>query len=573
MRFSLPVLFSLSAVGVSHVVGDQSCPSLSSTLKFTGLNASVLRSEYITAYTNITIGGGQGLYCQNFTVPEVDICRVTLDVHTSARSESFIEVWLPSGKQSGAWNGRFLSTGGGGLSGCVDYNSMVLTTSMGFAATGDNSGHNGTTGNGTSFLNNADVVIDFSYRARHSAAVAGKQIVKQYYGQSHKKSYYLGCSTGGRQGLKAAQMYPEDYDGIVAGSPASNFNHLASWYVKLPSSHQPCANVFFRSGHFITLTGLNASDPRWLNLAQWTAVHAEVLKQCDPLDGVLDGILEDSSICNFNPETLLCSSDKNQTACLTNVQAQTVRHVFSPVYGLNNTYIHPRLSPSAELPAFTGIGFGALAGGLIGPGPQWYQNAIYNDPNWDPTTFNAKDIAYADSLDARNGYVSSYSGDLSAFQKNGGKLISYHGGADPIIPGEQAMRYYGHVATTMNATHTQLDDFFRTFRISGMGHCSGGVGAWEFGQQLVARNASNSVLSDLVKWVENGTAPDTLVGTKFVNDTSTLGVQLQRAHCRYPYRTTYKGSGNPNVTSSWGCELIADWNECGGPSDKLPKLC
>ncbi|KAL1305750.1 hypothetical protein AAFC00_007331 [Neodothiora populina] len=548
----------LAALLVSHAAQSAaaatSCPDLRSTLSFTDLNGTVIRSEYIPAWTNVTVGGEQGLWCMNYTVPEVDICRVTLNIGTSPQSNTFVEVWLPSGSGDDAWNGRFLSTGGSGLSGCVDYGAMVYTSSLGFAATGDNSGHNGTAGNGTAFLNNNDVVIDFSYRARHSAVLAGKIIVRQFYGEPHNKSYYYGCSTGGRQGLKAAQMFPNDFDGIIAGAPASDFNHLASW-----------------SGHFITLTGLNESDPRWLGVTEWTAVHAEVLKQCDPLDGVLDGILEDSSICNFNPETILCSRT-NSTGCLTPEQAHAVREVFSPVYGVNGSFVMPRLSPSAELAAFLGMGFGALAGGLVGPGPQWYQNVIYNNTSWDPTTFNALDIAYADSLDAQHGYVSSFYGDLSAFRAAGGKLISYHGGADPVIPGEQAMRYYNHVASTMNASHTDLDGFFRLFRISGMGHCESGNGAWAFGQTIDARNASTAILLDLVDWVEKGEAPEVMVGTKFVNDTSADGIEFERPHCRYPYRTTFK-EGNPNITSSWGCEYIEDWNVCGGSSDRLPKLC
>lgn len=205
------------------------CSSLASSLVLIDVNATIYSSEYITANTTIIFTGGQEV-CQNSTTPEVDICRVTFEVYTSARSSSFIEVWLPSGTASStAWNGRLVSSGGGGLSGCVDYDTMVYTSGLGFATTGDNSGHNGTAGDGTPFLDNSDVVIDFSYRARHAAAVVGKQVVKQYYGSAHKKSYYFGCSTGGRQGLKAAQMYPGDYDGIIAGSPASNFNHLAAW--------------------------------------------------------------------------------------------------------------------------------------------------------------------------------------------------------------------------------------------------------------------------------------------------------------------------------------------------------
>lgn len=185
---------------------------------------------------------------------------------------------------------------------------------------------------------------------------------------------------------------------------------------------------------------------------------------------------------------------------------------------------------------------------------------------------NALDYAYADSLDAEHGYISTYQGDLSAFRKRGGKVITYHGLADPIITGEQSMRYYRHVANTMQLSHTELDDFYRLFRISGMGHCSGGNGAWAFGQVPAAANASENVLWDVVRWVENGTAPDRLVGTKWFDDVSANGIELQRAHCRYPYRTTYVG-GNPNITTSWDCKLIEDWDRCGGPSDLLPKLC
>ena len=203
---------------------------------------------------------------------------------------------------------------------------------------------------------------------------------------------------------------------------------------------------------------------------------------------------------------------------------------------------------------------------------QWYQNVVYNNQNWDPLTLNAWDIVEADSLDALHGNVSSFTGDLSGFRASGGKLIAYHGGADPIISGEQTMRYYTHVADTMNATSKDLDEFFRFFRISGMSHCSGGDGAWMIGQNNGAKNGSAQVLLELVDWVEKGKAPDRLVGTKFVDDKVANGVEIERPHCRYPYRTTYVG-GNPNVTESWGCEYINDWNVCGGPNDRLPKLC
>lgn len=547
-------LLVLLASAPLSIAASRSCPSLASSVKLSGVEGKVLDSRLYragqTGFVNST-SLGQSTECQATFTPEVDVCRVAVNVTTSYRSSSYIEIWLPSD-----WNGRILSTGDGGLAGCVDYANLQYTTSLGFAATGDNGGHDGSTG--IQFYNNADVIVDFSYRSRHSAIVVGKQILQSYYGKQHKTAYHFACSTGGRQGLKAAQMYPEDYDGIVAGSPASDFNHLCAW-----------------SGHFLTLTGQNASDPRFLSSAQWQAVNTEVFHQCDLLDGVADMILEDSSICAFNPETLLCTrgtETSHLTTCLTETQVQTVRNVFSPLLGVNNTFLYPRLSPSAEAAADQPAPFAYLNGNLEGPGTGWFSYAVYNDLSWDPTTLNALDVAYADSLDAEHGYISSFSGDLSKFRDRGGKLIQYHGMSDPIITGEQSMRYYTHVANTMKASNKDLDKFYRFFRISGMGHCSGGNGAWAFGQIEAAQNASTNVLWEVVNWVEKGIAPDTLVGTKWVNDNPADGIEFQRAHCRYPYRTTFKG-GNPNKTESWGCDFIENWDVCGGPSSRLPILC
>lgn len=163
-------------------------------------------------------------------------------------------------------------------------------------------------------------------------------------------------------------------------------------------------------------------------------------------------------------------------------------------------------------------------------------------------------MAYADELDPAN--ISTWNGDISAFRAKGGKLQTYHGLADPAISSENSARYYNHVSETMNLLHTDLDDFYRFYRISGMSHCFGGVGAWEIGQSSsdVPATASHNILFSLIDWVEKGRAPDTILGTKYINDTKSLGVRFQRNHCRYPYRNKYIG-GDPNVPSSWNCEL------------------
>ncbi|KAI9740282.1 MAG: Tannase and feruloyl esterase [Cirrosporium novae-zelandiae] len=520
---------SVLSAPLNSTAQQVSCTRFANSLNID--NTIVISSEHVIAGSNITMTGGQTV-CQITQKVDANVCRVALNVTTSSSSSNLVEVWLPDNQ---SWNGRFISTGNGALKGCIQYDDLSYTTSMGFATTGDNGGHDG--GTGEPFLNNNEVVLDFSWRALHSAVVVGKELTQLYYGTPHKKSYYLGCSTGGRQGLKSVQMFPSDFDGVSAGAPAADFNHLTDW-----------------SGHFYLLTGANTSDPRFLTYDQWTTVHNEVLKQCDkPLDGVADGIVEDPSICDFEPETLICTSNStNSSTCLTSIQAQTVRNVFAPLYGSNNRFLYPRLTPSAGLPAAASGGI--LSGTTDTPALGWFRYAVYNDSSFDVTTLDESDYDYSDSLDELHGNISSWSGDLSSFRDRGGKLITYHGMSDPTISGENSMRYYNHVSQTMNSSSTSLDSFYRFFRISGMYHCTGGNGAWAFGQKRIARNATMNVLKSLVAWVENGTAPDVMVGTKWVDDDETKGVEIERPHCRYPYRTTYVG-GNPNVTAGWTCKL------------------
>lgn len=193
---------------------------------------------------------------------------------------------------------------------------------MGFATVGANNGHNGT--RGTSFYHNNEVVADFAYRSIHTGVVVGKEITEAYYKENYTKSYYLGCSTGGRQGFKSAQSFPDDFDGIVAGAPAVGFNNLTSW-----------------SGRFLLVQGTNTSAS-FLTPYEWVLVHEEILVQCDAIDGVVDGIVEDPLLCNFRPESMLCAPG-NTTNCLTAPQVVAVRETFSPCYGVDGALIFPAM--------------------------------------------------------------------------------------------------------------------------------------------------------------------------------------------------------------------------------------
>ncbi|KAJ9156239.1 Carboxylic ester hydrolase [Pleurostoma richardsiae] len=523
--FSASALTSLLAA-VTCQTFDQTCATIGESIAIP--NATVWFSEYIAGGTNITFPDNDPSCTRPSQVVDVDICRIALQVDTSARSNISMEVWLPQN-----WTGRFLSTGNGGTGGCIQYEDMAYTAALGFSTVGTNNGHNGT--RGTSFYQNLDVIEDFAYRAMHTGVVVGKQISSAFYAAEHTKSYYLGCSTGGRQGFKAAQAFPEDFDGIVAGAPAISFNNLTSW-----------------SGHFYLLTGAPGSSS-FVSSDLWSVIHDDIIKQCDGIDGYVDGIIEDPRLCDYRPESLICAAGSN-SSCLTGTQAETVRAIFSPLYGVNGSLVYPRMQPGSEL---TGASALLYSGTPFIYTVDWFRYAIYNDPSWDPATLGPADYAEAAAKNLFN--IETWEGDLSAVKDRGTKILHYHGLQDGIISSENSPRYYDHVARTMNLPTSALDDFYRFFRISGMGHCGGGPGATFIGNQM-ASNATldpdGNVLMAMVRWVEEGIAPETVTGTAYVNGTKDSGqVAFTRRHCKYPLRNTYSGKGDPTSPDSWDCIL------------------
>ncbi|KAF2106849.1 tannase and feruloyl esterase [Lophiotrema nucula] len=486
-------------------------------------NATVYFSQFVAAGTNLSLPDRNVTCGVPYQVISTDTCRVALYVATSNRSGINMEAFLPAN-----WTGRFLSTGNGGVGGCIGYDDMAYTASLGFATVCTNNGHNGSSGG--AFYNNPEVVEDFAYRAMHTGVVVGKEISNTFYGEPHKKSYYLGCSTGGRQGFKEAQDFPEDFDGIVAGAPAFAFNNLSSW-----------------SGHFYK-DGGNATAPTFVPTDYWPVIHQDILDQCDALDGYVDGIIEDPLLCNYDPSGLACGA--NGTAhCLTRPQIETVHKYFSPLYGLNGSLVYPRMQPGSEIQAayiyYTGQPFPYTM--------DWYRYAIYNDLTWNPLTLNATDYANAANKNPFN--IETWKGDLSAVKERGAKILHYHGQMDAIISSDNSPRYYEHVSKTMGLAPEQLDEFYRFFRISGTSHCAGGDGASVIGQNInsvESLDPNQNVLTAVVKWVEEGIAPESIIGTKWVNDTQSLGVDYQRAHCKWPKRNTFVG-GNAKEIGAWKC--------------------
>jgi len=207
------------------------------------------------------------------------------------------------------------------------------------------------------FANNSDVVEDFAIRSLHTGVVVGKELTKQFYGTAHKKSYYLGCSTGGRQGFKSVQSYPLDFDGVLAGAPALNYPNLNSW-----------------SAHFYPIFG-DPGNATFVPVGLWAAIHQEILNQCDGIDGVVDGIVEDPELCRFRPEALQCPpGTTNSSTCLTSTQVGAVRQAFTDFYGVDGKLIYPRMQPGSEIIASLVY----YTGGPFSYSSDWFKYVVYS---------------------------------------------------------------------------------------------------------------------------------------------------------------------------------------------------
>jgi feruloyl esterase len=305
-------------------------------------NTTILSASYVSAGTSFPTPGS----CQSTALSTADICRVYAVVNTTADSSLKLEIWLPD-----TWYGRILTVGNGGIGGCqhvqlsdrsiardnplilgISYEYIDYGTSLHFATIGSDNGHDGMTG--VPFLNHPEVIHDYAHRSVHVATAIGKQVVEAYYRAAPSKSYYFGCSTGGRQGVQSALMYPEDYDGIVGGAPTVNFNHLVGW-----------------SG--VTTRYLGAphgeSSPAYIPKTLMAVVSKEILRQCDSLDGLVDGIISEPDDCDFDPEVLLCSEGASNEGCLTRPQVDALHKLYQPLYGSDGRELYPRFDPGSEV--------------------------------------------------------------------------------------------------------------------------------------------------------------------------------------------------------------------------------
>lgn len=457
-------------------------------------------------------------------------CRVTVAMTPSADSTVNVELWMP--RQD--WNGRFLGNGSGGGAGAMLYfTGLVEGLKRGFASAITDLG---TAPDPNLAIDHPERWRDFGYRANHEMTVAGKALVSAYYRTAAKTSYFQGCSTGGQQALTIAQRYPDDYNGIVAGAPAQNRTHLHA--------------MFVRNLQALTAPGAAMSQGK-LNV-----VTGKVLAACAGKDGgaPVDNYLSDPRRCNFDPETLPKCSVVDNDACLTAPQ----------LAALKTTWNGP-LNPRTGERIFTGLPLGsesavfglAFQGDTVNwPSQQLYMFKWALGSGWNYTSFDfdhdmdAVDARLAASLNANDA-------NLAPFKATGGKLIMYNGTADPGVPFQSSLEYYERVVTAQGGDLSATQNFFRYYLVPGMGHCSsitGGPGVGDFGQPYsphVPKDSSRDMLLKLVDWVENKSAPDSILATRFA-DPSGAAIAMERPLCTYPKLPSYQG-GDATKASSFQC--------------------
>jgi feruloyl esterase len=435
-----------------------------------------------------------------------EFCRVAATITPVADSEIKIEVWMPAGAR---WNGNLQSVGNGAWAGTISYPAMATALADGYAAASTDTGHTG--GNPANFIpGHPEKVIDFAYRAVHEMTVAAKAIAASNYGRPPAKSYFNGCSTGGRQALAEAQRYPGDYDGIISGAPANYVTHLQG------------AQVW-------TATLVNKDEASRIPQAKFAAIKEAALAACDALDGVKDGVIENPLRCNFDPQMLACKGADADT-CLTPAQVEAARKTYAGPKDSRGRSLFPGVEPGSE------SGWNTLSGArAMGLADETYRFLVFKDDTWNYLTFDAeRDMALADRTIAST--MNSTDPNLRPFFQRGGKLLMYHGWADPGIAPRNSVNYYNSVIEIVGPAAASS---IRLFMVPGMGHCAGGDGTSTF-NMVAALNA----------WVASGAPPASIPASRTRNGQ----VDRTRPLCAFPQTAQYNGTGATDDAANFTCK-------------------
>ena len=522
----MAALVCSSALIPSEVVAAQ-LPSCS------GLAAGLLAGEGVSAATSAVqlAAGGHLSYCLvNITVSELAGQK---DGYLPGQKQMInIGVGLPlspadggTGGSVGAWNKRIQDLGGGGYAGSVG--PVTPATDARYVGSSTDTGHPASAG-GTFALNpdntlNLGLIRDFAFNGIHQQAVWTKKLTAMYYGEGAEFTYWNGCSTGGRQGHQQAQKYPNDFDGILAGAPAFNWDRF------IPAEQW---------GEIV----MNQEVGAPISVAKLQATTQSSIAACDALDGITDGVIQDPRACHFKASALTCTG--NPATCLTSAEASAVNKIWDGPPG-----------PKAGERLWFGLERGTTFLGLDGPSPfsistQWLQYWVHQNPGFDWHTITEANFAqeFQQSELKFHDVIGTDDPDLSGFRDHGGKMIIYHGLADLLIMPRGSYNYYNR-ATKHAGGLSQVQKFYRFFPYPGNSHCGGNPD--QPNAPLIDSSSSGGLFQALVNWVEHDAAPDSIIAYNNANPTLAT---VSRPICKYPDKLVHKGAGSTNVASSFVCQ-------------------
>jgi feruloyl esterase len=538
----------LAACSGGSSPGSSPTPTANTSTTLTVIKPVVDCSQL--AAIDITDIGGAGSSITSATVTTATVNGTSISLcavkGVLAPANNF-EVALPVS----TWTQRFAELGCGGLCGTLDdptqqssfsftYN-CPLVQQGGFVTAATDMGH--TSAATDNWTTDTQKQADFAYRGQHITTLAAKKLIKAYYGQAQKYSYFVGCSDGGREALMAAQRYPTDYNGIIAGAPASHFQIQNSMYhgwsvVSNSTTGTSTGNVVLYGDKIALL-------------------HTAVLQACADTP---DGLISDPRTCKFQPASIECPVGATDTSnCLTSAEVDAASKIYGgpldaatheimqagrPEFGSEYSWCGveaPGVPPGPPQPGSPCLAAGVTTSAQAATAPVPVSSGLfsynivtgaYNLIFTTPTTidgFGYTDASfYTNALMTNHALYDSTNPDLSAFQKAGGKLILWHGWSDQHISPRYTIAYYEAMQNQMGAS--TVDQFARMYLVPGVGHCGGGEGY-----------ANIDLVSQITGWVEQGTTPNAVM--TYQTDSSNT-VTASRPVYPYPAVAQYTGSGD-----------------------------
>ncbi len=464
-------------------------------------------------------------------------CRVNAVARPTRDSEIGIEIWLPVE----GWNGKYQQVGNGGWAGAIHHAPLADALRRGYAAAATDNGHTGgLTDDGRGVrsaafaIGHPEKLIDFGYRALSQTHDVALAVIQAFYGREAARSYFVGCSDGGREALMVAQRFPDAFDGVLAGNPGNDWSR---WGAGL---------VWAQQAQLADAPGVIPTTKR-------SIIQSAVMAACDGIDGVVDGLITDPRACRFDPAVLLCGGAE-RADCLTADQVATLRKLYQgPRNPRTGEQIYPGHPPGVE-----GALIAPVQPGAFSYGASYFGQVVFERPDWDFRTLDFdRDIAVSDRKSAP--MVDATSPDLRAFRARGGKLIHYHGWADGLMPAERSIQYHDAVAAFMaqypdprNAGPKAVDSFYRLFLVPGMGHCYGGDGPTTIAPiNMAAADPQYDLVLALERWVENDVAPKQFIGVG--NALLDPSKTMTRPICAYPLAPRYRGAGDSNDAANFAC--------------------